>query len=86
VKGVTDSDEAGQQVRSTGVGFREQKLIFFSLLALCFCFSLCLAVTFGFLSHEIQVIWTAGTSQALMLAGIGAITLLAIEYYTTSQR
>ncbi|KAL1375580.1 hypothetical protein pipiens_017409 [Culex pipiens pipiens] len=53
---------------------------------LCFGFSISLAITFAFLHHEPQVIWTAGCAQALALAGIAALTLLAIESYTTSLR
>ncbi|XP_053696577.1 synaptic vesicle glycoprotein 2C-like [Sabethes cyaneus] len=53
---------------------------------LCFGFSICLSITFAFLYHDLQVVWTAGSAQGLMLAGIAALTLLAIENYTTMLR
>ncbi|XP_055635000.1 synaptic vesicle glycoprotein 2A-like [Toxorhynchites rutilus septentrionalis] len=53
---------------------------------LCFGFAISLTLTFSLLYHNLQIIWTAGSAQGLMLAGIAALTLMAIESYTTSLR
>lgn len=53
---------------------------------LCFGFAISLTITFAFLYHDLQVVWTAGSAQGLMLAGVAALTLLAIESYSTNLR
>jgi hypothetical protein len=60
--------------------------IFQKFSAVCFIFSTVLIITLGFLYHDIQVIWTGGTAQGLILAGLAALTVLAIETYPTAIR
>lgn len=54
--------------------------------AFCFVVAMLLCGFFGFLYDDEQVIWTGGTGQGFMLAGLAALTLLAIETYTTPLR
>lgn len=53
---------------------------------LCFTLSGVLLATFGFLYRGEEIVWTAGTAQGLMLAGLSALTILAVETYSTSLR
>lgn len=54
--------------------------------ALCFTFSTVLCATFGFLYRDEEIIWTAGSAQGLMLAGLAAVTILTVENYSTPLR
>ena len=56
------------------------------LTATCFGFAAMLCCAFGFLFIDEHVIWTGGTAQGLILAGLAALTVLSIETYTTSLR
>lgn len=60
--------------------------IYYAILAVFFAFAAILNFTLGFLYHESQVLWTSGSAQGLMLAGLAAMTLLAIESFTTPLR
>lgn len=62
------------------------KIYLFIFTAVCYAFALVLCITFGFLFHDNQVIWTVGAIQGLLATSIGALTALTIEYYKTSQR
>ncbi|XP_055387047.1 synaptic vesicle glycoprotein 2A-like [Condylostylus longicornis] len=52
----------------------------------CFTFAAMLCCAFGFLFIDVHVIWTGGTAQGLMLAGLVALTVLSVETYVTSIR
>lgn len=45
-----------------------------------------LSCAFGFLFVDDHIIWTGGTAQGLILAGLGALTIFTIETYGTGLR
>lgn len=56
------------------------------MAAICFIFAALLCASFGFLSHDEHIIWTGGVAQGFMLAGLAALTMLAVESYSTPLR
>uniref|UniRef100_A0A336N197 CSON009553 protein n=1 Tax=Culicoides sonorensis TaxID=179676 RepID=A0A336N197_CULSO len=56
------------------------------IATVCFAFSIVLSITLSFLYHDVPVIWTSGASGGLMLCGMTALTIYAIDFYKTSLR
>lgn len=65
---------------------RRPNFCFYFSPAVCFAFSIVLSITLSFLYHDVPVIWTSGASGGLMLCGMTALTIYAIDYYKTSLR
>lgn len=45
-----------------------------------------LCIILGMLHHEDQIVWTVGSAQGLIVTGVGAVSILALEHYKASQR
>lgn len=54
--------------------------------AICFTIAMIICNLFGFLCNDVHVIWTGGTAQGFILAGLASLTLLGIETYNTPLR
>lgn len=68
------------------VGEAVQRLGRTRIASACFALAIALCIALSVLYDDNHVIWTGGSAQGLILAGLAALTLLTIEIYTTPLR